>query len=58
MSFPPISAAIGRLSQWGVTVLSEGVPHEPKAGGAARRRFPWEAAWRALLDHPRRSVPR
>jgi phosphopantothenoylcysteine synthetase/decarboxylase len=58
LSFPPIGEAVGKLSEWGVTVLSEDMPHEPKAGGTARERFPWERAWRALLDHPRLSLPK
>ncbi len=54
LSFPPVTAAVRNLSTWGVTVLSEDSPHEPKSGGAAREQFPWAAAWRALLEHPRR----
>ncbi|MCX4096543.1 flavoprotein [Nocardia sp. alder85J] len=56
LSFPPIGEAVRKLSQWGVTVLSEDPPHEPKSGGAARERFPWEGAWRALHEHPRFAV--
>ncbi|WP_067674782.1 flavoprotein [Nocardia miyunensis] len=52
LSFPPIGEAVHKLSQWGVTVLSEDPPHEPRTGGTAREQFPWEGAWRALLDHP------
>jgi len=55
MSFPPIGEAVGKLSQWGVTVLTEDPPHEPKTGGVAAERFPWQGAWRALLDQPRRA---
>lgn len=57
MSFPPIGEAIRNLSRWGVTVVSEDVPHEPRSGGAAREQFPWATAWRALLDHPRLELP-
>jgi phosphopantothenoylcysteine synthetase/decarboxylase len=58
LSFPPVSEAVRKLSQWDVTVLFEDAPHEPKAGGAAREQFPWEGAWRALLDHPGLAVGR
>lgn len=57
-SFPPVREAVHKLSQWGVTMLSEDAPHEPNTGGAAREQFPWEGAWRALLDHPRLAVGR
>ncbi len=52
-SFPPISKAAQHLSEWGVTVLMEDPPHEPRSGSGYRERFPWEGAWRALLSHPR-----
>ncbi|RJO78036.1 hypothetical protein D5S18_07195 [Nocardia panacis] len=52
----PIAEAVGKLAQWGVTMLSEDQPHAPKSGGTARERFPWEQAWRALLDHPRLAI--
>lgn len=58
LSFPPIGEAIRNLAQWGVTVVSEDEPHEPRSGGAAREQFPWKQAWRALLEHPRLSLPK
>lgn len=57
ISFPPVQDAVRKLSEWGVTMLTEDSPHEPKAGGAYAERFPWAAAWRALLEHPRLSTP-
>ncbi|WP_019929069.1 flavoprotein [Nocardia sp. BMG111209] len=56
MSFPPIGDAVGKLSQWGVTVLAEDPPHEPKTGAAAAERFPWENAWHTLHNHPKLTV--
>ncbi len=56
LGFPPIQDAMHKLSEWGVTVLAgEDLepPHEPGAGANYRRLFPWELAWRAVLDHPR-----
>ncbi|GAB0108375.1 hypothetical protein JMUB6875_73910 [Nocardia sp. JMUB6875] len=53
LSFPPIGQAIGKLSEWGVTMLTEDVPHEPREGRAYGEQFPWSEAWQALLDHPR-----
>ncbi|MEV6769819.1 flavoprotein [Nocardia sp. NPDC051030] len=50
--FPPVGQAAQKLSEWGVTVLTEDPPHEPRTGGAYRERFPWSDAWQALLDHP------
>lgn len=55
MSFPPVGEAVRKLSEWGVTVLAEDPPHEPRSGGDHRERFPWAAAWQSLLDHPWRS---
>lgn len=52
-NFPPIGHAAQQLSEWGVTVLTEDPPHEPRTGGAYRERFPWQDAWQALLSHPR-----
>ncbi|WP_040782404.1 flavoprotein [Nocardia pneumoniae] len=56
LSFPAVQDAVHKLSEWGVTMLTEDSPHEPKAGNDYINRFPWAAAWRALLDHPRLSV--
>ncbi|MFX0579706.1 flavoprotein [Nocardia nepalensis] len=55
MSFPPVGEAVRKLSTWGVTVLAEDPPHEPRSGGDHMSRFPWAAAWQSLLDHPWRS---
>jgi phosphopantothenoylcysteine synthetase/decarboxylase len=57
LSFPPVRDAVRKLSVWGVTMLTEDSPHEPHTGGDYAGRFPWAAAWQALLDHPRRAVP-
>ncbi|WP_167474927.1 flavoprotein [Nocardia arthritidis] len=57
MSFPPVGEAVRKLSDWGVTVIAEDPPHEPRSGGDHRNAFPWAAAWQALLDHPWRSNP-
>ncbi|KZM73219.1 flavoprotein [Nocardia terpenica] len=57
MSFPPIRDAARKLSEWGVTMLTEDPPHEPRTGGSHAARFPWEQAWRALLDHPNLALP-
>ncbi|MGN2634706.1 flavoprotein [Nocardia takedensis] len=57
ISFPPVQDAIHKLSQWGVTMLTEDTPHEPRSGGDYADRFPWSAAWQALLDHPRSAHP-
>lgn len=57
LGFPPIREAIGRLSEWGVTVLNVAdayPPHEPGTSTNHRHLFPWQLAWRAVLDHPRR----
>ncbi len=59
LSFPPIQDAIGKLSQWGVTVLNVAdayPPHEPGTSTSHRHQFPWQSAWRAVLEHPRRST--
>lgn len=58
IGFPPVRDAVHKLSQWGVTMLIEDTPHEPKSGGDVAQRFPWAAAWHALLDHPRLSLPK
>ncbi|GAB2710524.1 flavoprotein [Nocardia thraciensis] len=52
-AFPPVRDAVRKLSEWGVTMLTEDSPHESRSGGAYAERFPWAEAWRALLDHPR-----
>ncbi|MFC9440278.1 flavoprotein [Nocardia sp. NPDC057030] len=57
ISFPPIGEAVRKLSEWGVTVLAEDPPHEPKSGDDHRSRFPWASAWQSLLDHPWRCSP-
>lgn len=57
ISFPPVGEAIRNLSEWGVTVLTEDLPHEPRTGGEYMGRFPWAAAWQSLLDHPWHSGP-
>ena len=57
ISFPPVQDAVRKLSEWGVTMLTDVLPHEPGAGSAAAERFPWTAAWHALLDRPRLSTP-
>ncbi|MQY18257.1 hypothetical protein NRB20_13260 [Nocardia sp. RB20] len=58
MSFPSIGEAIRNLSQWGVTVLAEDAPHEPRSGNAAREQFPWKRAWHTLLEHLRLELTR
>nr|WP_069162064.1 flavoprotein [Nocardia altamirensis] len=58
ISFPAVQDAVHKLSQWGVAMLVEDTPHEPKSGGDAADRFPWAAAWQALLDDPRLSIPK
>jgi hypothetical protein len=52
MSFPAVRQAVRSLSEWGVIMLTEDPPHEPKSGDDHLERFPWGDAWRALLDHP------
>ncbi|WP_459545183.1 flavoprotein [Nocardia sp. X0981] len=58
ISFPAVQAAIRNLSNWGVTMLvGDEVykQHEPGTGENYLDLFPWETAWRALLDHPART---
>jgi phosphopantothenoylcysteine synthetase/decarboxylase len=55
LSFPAVQAAIANLERWGVTILlGEDVYklHEPGTGERYVHLFPWELAWRAMLDHP------
>lgn len=55
ISFPAIQEGMRKLSEWGVTiVIGEGEPHERGTGEARLPLFPWQAAWKALLEHPRR----
>ncbi|MGW4767862.1 flavoprotein [Nocardia sp. NPDC004278] len=54
INFPAVREAVRKLSEWGVTMLIE--DHEPNADGDSVERFPWAAAWGALLDHPRLAV--
>ncbi|WP_280370081.1 flavoprotein [Nocardia wallacei] len=56
MSFPAIRTGMRNLSEWGVTVLT-GDEHEPGTGERFLPQFPWVTAWRALLEHPRLTVP-
>ncbi|WP_063062506.1 flavoprotein [Nocardia sienata] len=59
ISFPAVRAAIRNLSNWGVTMLvGDEVykQHEPGTGESYLDLFPWETAWRALLDHPARTA--
>ncbi|MGV9636295.1 flavoprotein [Nocardia rhamnosiphila] len=58
MSFPAVQVARRNLSDWGVTVLAGDEQHEPGTGESYLDLFPWEAAWRAVLDHPRRTAGR
>jgi hypothetical protein len=53
-----VQVARRNLSDWGVTVLSGDEQHEPGTGENYLDLFPWEAAWRAVLDHPRRTAAR
>ncbi|WP_236565522.1 MULTISPECIES: flavoprotein [Nocardia] len=56
ISFPAIQEGLRKLSDWGVTiVIGEGEPHERGTGEARLPHFPWQAAWKALLGHPRRT---
>ncbi|WP_378731604.1 flavoprotein [Nocardia brasiliensis] len=57
ISFPPVAEAVHKLSTWGVTMLLEDPPHEPKSGDDHAARFPWAAAWQSLLQHPWRAHP-
>ncbi|MCM6778002.1 flavoprotein [Nocardia sp. CDC159] len=54
-SFPPVEEAMRKLAEWGVSMVAEHVPHEPRSGGA-REQFPWAKAWQTLLEHPRLSL--
>lgn len=56
-SFPAVSNAIANLSEWGVTMVT-GDQHSPVDGSGLLHLFPWDAAWRALLEHPWRSIPK
>ncbi|MBF6226581.1 hypothetical protein IU470_15920 [Nocardia abscessus] len=56
ISFPAIQEGLRKLSGWGVTiVIGEGEPHERGTGEARLPHFPWQAAWKAFLEHPRRT---
>ncbi|MGV9680547.1 flavoprotein [Nocardia sp. NPDC003482] len=57
IGFPPLRAAVRNLGEWGVTVLGEEVypQPEPRVGGH-RHLFPWAEVWRAVLEHPWRTV--
>ncbi|WP_324194574.1 flavoprotein [Nocardia blacklockiae] len=55
LSFPALQDAMGKLAQWGITMLAgDDLPaaHEPGLGADRLASFPWELAWRAVLDHP------
>ncbi|WP_280398091.1 flavoprotein [Nocardia carnea] len=58
LGFPAVQEAIQKLSGWGVAVLAgDGVgQHEPGTGEHYLDLFPWEPAWRALLNHPARNA--
>ncbi|WP_433762370.1 flavoprotein [Nocardia sp. CA-135398] len=57
LGFPAIQDAIGKLTEWGVTMLTN-QPHEPENDANQIPLFPWESARQALLDHPRNSLTR
>nr|WP_221333508.1 flavoprotein [Nocardia transvalensis] len=55
LSFPALQEAMRTLSEWGVTVLAgDDLPtaHDPGTGGEHLPLFPWDLAWRSVLDHP------
>jgi phosphopantothenoylcysteine synthetase/decarboxylase len=55
ISFPAIQDAVRKLSDWGVSMLvGDDVYRQPEPAGGEDSigLFPWEAAWRALLNHP------
>ncbi len=59
LGFPALQEAIHKLSTWGVTMLvgdEVNKPHAPGTGANHLARFPWESAWRAVSEHPWRTV--